>query len=86
MQKIAVLLLIGALISIASACNTQSPDYVATLPGLIGQAPCMYSGFADISSNKHMFYWYFAHSNTTKRDEDTPVIVWLNGGPGNKSI
>jgi len=47
------------------------------------------SGYIDISGsqydqngeNKHLFYWFFEKrgANNTK---DTPIILWLTGGPG----
>ena len=85
MKRIIVSILLLSVLAgiVSSTCDTGAKDYVPTIPGLVGQTPCMYAGFADISPSKHMFYWYFKHSNTTKRDEDTPVLVWLNGGPGN---
>ncbi|KAJ2612359.1 hypothetical protein H4S08_002743, partial [Coemansia sp. RSA 1365] len=39
------------------------------------------SGYLDTADDKHFFYWFFEAQNKPK-DRSTPVVVWLNGGPG----
>lgn len=43
-----------------------------------------YSGYADVSENQHIFFWFFE-----ARDVDpleAPLTVWINGGPGSSSM
>lgn len=39
-----------------------------------------YSGFADIADDQHIFWWFFEARNG--HPEDSPLTVWINGGPG----
>lgn len=45
----------------------------------------MYSGFikSDNATDQNLFYWMYKTDATT--DPDTPVTIWLNGGPGSSS-
>lgn len=36
------------------------------------------SGYLDIGSNKHFFFWFFESRSSPKEDL---VILWLEGGP-----
>ncbi|KIM59125.1 hypothetical protein SCLCIDRAFT_27552 [Scleroderma citrinum Foug A] len=38
-----------------------------------------YSGYLDITDDKHLFFWFFESRNSPK---DAPLVLWLNGGPG----
>lgn len=45
----------------------------------------MYTGTLKVDdSDGHLFYWYF-HSPNDKNN-DFPVTMWLNGGPGSSSM
>ncbi|KAK7060114.1 hypothetical protein VNI00_000878 [Paramarasmius palmivorus] len=54
-----------------------------TQPDLCDSSVKQYSGFLDISENKHLFFWFF---ESRKAPEDAPLILWLNGGPGGSSV
>ncbi|KAK5074898.1 hypothetical protein LTR64_001103 [Lithohypha guttulata] len=43
-----------------------------------------FSGFADVSENEHIFWWFFEARNV---DPTTaPLTIWINGGPGSSSM
>ncbi|EGO03578.1 hypothetical protein SERLA73DRAFT_175099 [Serpula lacrymans var. lacrymans S7.3] len=61
--------------------HPQFTDYQlrVTEPKLCDPKVKQYSGYLDISDDKHLFFWFF-ESRTSP--EDSPLVMWLNGGPG----
>lgn len=43
-----------------------------------------YSGYADISEQEHIFFWFFEARE--KNASTAPLTVWINGGPGSSSM
>ena len=43
-----------------------------------------FSGYADVSEDEHIFWWFFEARN--EDPEEAPLTVWINGGPGSSSM
>ncbi|KAF9533625.1 carboxypeptidase C [Crepidotus variabilis] len=59
--------------------DLQSYDLRVTEPKLCDSTVKQYSGYLDVASDKHLFFWFFEARNKPK---DAPLVLWLNGGPG----
>jgi len=72
--------------------STPSEHLVESLPFLEDGALTtkQYAGHlpASASGDKYFFYWLFEPdvSEISKEDEDIPLVIWLNGGPGCSSM
>ncbi|XP_037020508.2 lysosomal protective protein isoform X1 [Artibeus jamaicensis] len=59
-------------------------DEIQCLPGLAKQPSFrQYSGYLKGSDSKHLHYWFVESQNDPK---SSPVVLWLNGGPGCSSL
>jgi carboxypeptidase C (cathepsin A) len=46
----------------------------------------MYAGTFKVQATPdphHLFYWFFKNQSL---GDDTPVVLWMNGGPGSTSM
>lgn len=50
-----------------------------TEPSLCDPSVKQYSGYLDITDDKHLFFWFFESRSSP---EEAPLVMWLNGGPG----
>nr|XP_004663956.2 lysosomal protective protein isoform X1 [Jaculus jaculus] len=59
-------------------------DEIQCLPGLAKQPSFrQYSGYLKASDSKHFHYWFV---ESQKDPKNSPVVLWLNGGPGCSSL
>lgn len=76
---------------IASACAASvggdGSDAVPSLPGHPHLKNKHFAGFAPVNSSydKHLFY-YFVEAASGNKPGETPLLLWLNGGPGASSL
>ncbi|CAG8460190.1 6145_t:CDS:2 [Cetraspora pellucida] len=65
--------------------RSNLPEYKIKLkePHLCDETVQQYSGYIDVKSTKHLFFWFFESRNKPQED---PIVLWLNGGPGQPSI
>uniref|UniRef100_A0A8C1T7T7 Carboxypeptidase n=1 Tax=Cyprinus carpio TaxID=7962 RepID=A0A8C1T7T7_CYPCA len=74
------LLLLGVL----QVSGAPDADEIKYLPGLPKQPSFKhYSGYLSVADNKHLHYWFV---ESQKDPAGSPVVLWLNGGPGCSSL
>uniref|UniRef100_A0A672NH02 Carboxypeptidase n=1 Tax=Sinocyclocheilus grahami TaxID=75366 RepID=A0A672NH02_SINGR len=77
-----VLLLL--LLSSLTVSGAPDADEIKYLSGLSKQPSFKhYSGYFSVADNKHLHYWFV---ESQKDPANSPVVLWLNGGPGCSSL
>nr|XP_055049711.1 lysosomal protective protein-like [Misgurnus anguillicaudatus] len=80
MHLVTLCLLLGVL----EVFGAPSADEIKYLPGLQKQPSFKhYSGYLHVADNKHLHYWFV---ESQKDPAKSPVVLWLNGGPGCSSL
>jgi carboxypeptidase C (cathepsin A) len=88
------ILILSSSIALADACPlsgspaftkalTQSKDRVRELPGYGCVNDVELAGTLPIAPSSGLFYWFV---ESERHDANTPVVLWLNGGPGSSSL
>lgn len=72
---------------IAAACivvTSFASDQVKYLPGYGVPKEAQYSGYLNLPKNPQRMYYYLVSAK--QHPEQSPLIIWLNGGPGSSSF
>ncbi|KIL64769.1 hypothetical protein M378DRAFT_574681 [Amanita muscaria Koide BX008] len=69
---------IAASVNVGGLRIVENSGICETTPGIY-QA----SGYADLTSTKSLWFWYFAARNNP---DTAPLALWFNGGPGSSSM
>ena len=59
-----------------SALAARNQDLLAEVPGYGKPPTAQYSGYLDITPQKHMHYWFVE----SEAGPNAPLVLWFNGG------
>ncbi|KAM4691128.1 lysosomal protective protein-like [Rhinophrynus dorsalis] len=77
-------LLCALLLGTFSVEAAPTNDEIPFMPGLVKQPTFKhYSGYLNTSNGKYLHYWFVESQNDPS---SSPVVLWLNGGPGCSSL
>ena len=86
LTTVAVLLLCVALYPAATALRSSS-DRVDVLPGYGPPKTRHFAGLLNATAAGHnRLFYYFVEADIGSGATDTPLLIWLNGGPGASSM
>lgn len=79
-------LFLTPLIESGNITEARNLSLVLTLPNSSKnlQNRPSYSGFIEVNKtfNSNLFFWFFPATSVNAGDEETPLVLWLDGGPG----
>ncbi|XP_075033800.1 lysosomal protective protein [Mixophyes fleayi] len=79
-----LLLLSAVLLGARLIEAAPAADEITYLPGLRKQPSfSQFSGYLDVPGGKHLHYWFV---ESQKNPSSSPLVLWLNGGPGCSSL
>ncbi len=79
-------LFLTPLISSGNITEARKLSLVFTLPNSSPDIPSRpsYSGLITVNEtyNSNLFFWFFPATSQCAEEEKTPIVLWLDGGPG----
>ncbi|KAI8329313.1 Alpha/Beta hydrolase protein [Chlamydoabsidia padenii] len=88
---LSLLPLVGGAFALSATLDTQTfvskinANHSLTFkqPKLCDATVVQYSGYLNVGTNEHYFFWFFESRQSPESD---PLTIWLNGGPGCSSM
>src|SRR4051794_34645071 len=88
MRCLVVVAMLAAATAVLCSSSVEAgvgPNRVESLPGLSGTpADEMFTGYLNTNDgfDSQLFYWFAKARNAATPATNTPVVLWLQGGPG----
>jgi len=84
---VALTFVVTASVNARAETATPALDEVTDLPGYGHPRERTLAGFVDVNTAAHgnLFYMFFEQQGAPASPSETPLVVWLNGGPGASS-
>mmetsp|Transcript_6539 Transcript_6539/g.15120 ORF Transcript_6539/g.15120 Transcript_6539/m.15120 type:complete len:438 (+) Transcript_6539:19-1332(+) len=63
--------------------HSTDDDLITSLPGYGVPKETQYAGYIPVNKTASLFYWFVGAQES---NDTTPLVVWINGGPGASSL